>query len=102
VEVETKTEVDMASYSGPATIVSPRGEIDVTVDLRTRPDPDGCPTWSGHLDRCDRTNLRLAMNDMDAHGLIIRFPNGREGNFMPSPESTWSRFSISIRGFLRG
>jgi hypothetical protein len=92
----------MAGYNGPATIVSRRGEIDVTVNLRSRTDPEGCPTWTGHLDRCDRSQLREAMNGMSVHGLIIRFPDGGEGNFMPSPETTWSTCSISIRGFMRG
>jgi len=100
--VRVEEEVHVASYTGPATIVSPCGEIEVTVDLRSRTDPDGCLTWGGHIDRCDRNELRRAMNRMSAYGLIIRLPDGREGNFIPSPEATWSPFSISVSLFMRG
>lgn len=94
--------MEMAGYTGPARIVSCRGEIEVSVDLRSAVESDGWRTWSGHLDRCDRDELRRAMDGMSVHGLIIRFPNGGEGNFMPSPETTWSRCSISVCGFMRG
>jgi len=91
----------MAGYNGPATIVSCWGEIEVTVDLRATPGSDGWRTWSGHLDQCDRDELRRAMDEMSIHGLILRFPNGDEGNVMPSAETTWSPRSISVRGFMR-
>jgi len=91
----------MAGYNGPATIVSRWGEIEVTVDLRAATDTDGWRNWSGHLDRCDREKLRRAMDGMSLQGLIIRFPSGDEGNFMPSPETTWSPCSVSVCGFMR-
>jgi len=92
----------MPSYTGPATIVSPCGEIEVTVDLHSRTDPDGCLTWHGHVDRCDRGHLLRAIRAMSAYGLVMRLPDGREGNFIPSPENTWSPFSITVSGFMRG
>jgi hypothetical protein len=93
----------MPSYSGPATIV-PRhgGEIEVSLDLRSRTDSDGRLTWSGHIDGGDRSELRRVMDEMSEYGLVIRFPDGREGNFIPSPENTWSPFSITVSGFMRG
>jgi hypothetical protein len=33
---------------------------------------------------------------MSVYGLVIRLPDGREGNFMPSAE-----MSVSVRGFMR-
>jgi len=42
------------------------------------------------------------MKEMSAYGLIIRLPDGREGNFIPSPENVWSPSSISVSGFMRG
>jgi hypothetical protein len=42
------------------------------------------------------------MDEMSEYGLVIRFPDGREGNFIPSPENTWSPFSITVSGFMRG
>jgi hypothetical protein len=86
----------MASYYGPATIVSAHHEIAVTVDLRSRTDADGGPVWGGHIDRCDRGELDLALDEMSAYGLIIRFADGREGNFMPSAET-----GVAITGFMR-
>jgi hypothetical protein len=91
----------MAGYNGSATIVSRWGEIEVTVDLRSAAEPGGMRTWSGHVDSGDRDELRWAMDGMSIHGLTIRFPNGDEGNLMPSPETTWSLCSISVRGFMR-
>jgi hypothetical protein len=102
VRFKEEEEADMASYSGPATIISPCGEIEATVDLRSRTDPDGCLTWGGHVDRCDRGELGRAMSGMSLYGLILRLPDGREGNFLPSAASTWSTFSVSISGFMRG
>jgi hypothetical protein len=101
--VRVNEEVPMASYSGPATIVPRRGgEIQVTVELRSRTDPDGCLTWSGHIGGGDRGELSRAMKEMSSYGLIIRLPDGREGNFIPSPENAWSPSSISLSGFMRG
>jgi hypothetical protein len=91
----------MASYSGPATIVSPGGEIEVTVDLHSKPDPDGGLTWGGLVDRGNRGELGAAVNGMSAYGLVLRFPDGREGNFVPSPRTTWSLFSVGVSGFMR-
>ncbi|MDT7610277.1 MAG: hypothetical protein QOG96_4780 [Pseudonocardiales bacterium] len=91
----------MASYSGPATIVSPGGEIEVTVDLHSKPDPDGGLTWGGLVDRGTRGELGAAVNGMSAYGLVLRFPDGREGNFVPSPRTTWSLFSVGVSGFMR-
>jgi hypothetical protein len=85
----------MASYNGPATIVSPRDEIDVTVDLQSGTDPDGRPTWRGHVDCCDGSRLLRAVHAMSAYGLVIRLPDGREGNFLPSS-------SLAVSGFMRG
>ena len=89
--------VDMASYIGPATIVTRHGEVEVIVDLRSGSDPDDHLTWGGHIDRDDQGELDRAMNEMSAYGLVIRLPDGREGNFMPSAE-----VSVSVRGFMRG
>jgi hypothetical protein len=102
VQLSAKERVDMASYNGPATIVSPCGEIEVTVDLQSRTDPDGGLTWRGHVDRCDRNHLLRAIHAMSAYGLVMRLPDGREGNFLPSAESTWSRSSLCVSGFMRG
>ena len=88
--------VDMAGYSGPATIVTLRGEIEVTVDLRTESGSDGHLIWGGYVDRDRRGELDRAMYEMSPYGLVIRFPDGREGNFMPSPQT-----SVSVRGFMR-
>jgi hypothetical protein len=88
--------VDMAGYNGPATIVTLRGEIEVIVDLRTESGSEGRLIWGGHVER-DRTGeLERAMYEMSPYGLVIRFPDGREGNFMPSPET-----SVRVRGFMR-
>jgi hypothetical protein len=86
----------MASYNGPATIVSLHGEIEVTVDLRSGTDSDGRLTWVGHIDRYDRRELGRVLNGMSAYGLIIRLPDGREGNFIPSAET-----SVGVSGFMR-
>jgi Domain of unknown function (DUF4873) len=88
----------MATYNGPATIVSTAGEIEVTVDLYSKPDPDGGLTWGGLVDRGE---LGAAVNGMSAYGLVLRFPDGREGNFVPSPRTTWSLFSVGVSGFMR-
>jgi hypothetical protein len=88
--------VDMAGYNGPATIVTLRGEIEVIVNLWTESGSDGRLIWGGYVDRDRRGELELAMYEMSPYGLVIRFPDGREGNFMPS-----SRTSVSVRGFMR-
>jgi hypothetical protein len=71
------------------------------VDLRSRTDPDGRLTWSGHIDWADRRELRRAITEMSDYGLIIRLLDGREGNFMSSPDNTWSPFSVTVSGFMR-
>ena len=88
--------VDMAGYNGPATIVTIRGEIEVIVDLWTESGSDGRLIWGGHVDRDRRGELGRAMYEMSPYGLVIRLPDGREGNFMPSAE-----VSVSVRGFMR-
>jgi hypothetical protein len=88
--------VAMANYNGPATIVTLRGEIEVIVDLRSESDSDNCVIWGGHVDRDDQGELDRAMYEMSPYGLVIRLPDGREGNFMPGPET-----SVSVRGFMR-
>jgi hypothetical protein len=97
----SRKKADMASYSGPATIVSPGGEIEVTVELRSRTDPDGGLTWGGLVDRGKRGELGTAVDGMSVYGLVLRFPDGREGNFVPSPPTTWSLFSVGVSGFMR-
>jgi len=92
----------MASYTGPATIVSREGEIEVAIDLRSSTDADGSVTWAGHIDDGDRSALRLAMKTLTCYGMVWRLPDGRKGRFMPSAETTWSIGSISVSGFLRG
>jgi hypothetical protein len=89
--------VDMANYNGPATIVTLRGEIEVIVDLRSGADPDGGLIWAGQVDRDGRGELDRAMYEMSPYGLVIRLPDGREGNFIPSADT-----SVSVRGFMRG
>jgi hypothetical protein len=79
--------VDMANYNGPATIVTLRGEIEVIVDLRSGADPDDGLIWAGQVDRDGRGELDRAMYEMSPYGLVIRLPDGREGNFMPSAVS---------------
>jgi hypothetical protein len=86
----------MANYNGPATVVTLRGEIEVIVDLRSGSDSENCLAWGGHIDRDDRGELDRAMNEMSAYGLVIRLPDGREGNFVPSAET-----SVTVRGFMR-
>jgi hypothetical protein len=88
--------MDITNYNGPATIVTVRGEIEVIVDLRAEFAPDDCMIWGGHVDRDDRGELDRAMYEMSPYGLVIRLPDGREGNFMPGPET-----SVSVRGFMR-
>jgi hypothetical protein len=102
VQLSAEERVDMASYNGPATIVSPCGEIEMTVDLQSSTDPDGSLIWRGHVDSCDRDHLLRAIHGMSAYGLVFRLPDGREGNFLPSAESTWSRSSLCVSGFMRG
>jgi hypothetical protein len=86
----------MTNYNGPATIVTLRGEIEVIVDLRSRSDSDSTLDWGGHIDCDNQGELDRAMNDMSAYGLVLRLPDGREGNFVPSAET-----SVSVRGFMR-
>jgi hypothetical protein len=86
----------MANYNGPATIVTLRGEIEVIVDLRSGSEPDSCLAWGGHIERDDQGALDRAMNEMSAYGLVLRLPDGREGNFVPSADT-----SVSVRGFMR-
>jgi hypothetical protein len=88
--------VDMAGYHGPATIVTIRGEIEVIVDLWTESDSDGRLIWGGHVDRDRRDELGRAMYEMSPYGLVIRLPDGREGNFVPT-----ARVGVSVRGFMR-
>ncbi|WP_445183377.1 DUF4873 domain-containing protein [Pseudonocardia sp. Cha107L01] len=92
----------MASYNGPAMIVSRGGEIEVTVDLRSRTDPDGSETWAGHIDHGDRSELTLVVKSMSQYGLMIRLPDGHEGHVLLSAETAWSAGSITVSGFLRG
>ena len=86
----------MANYHGPAMIVTRRGVIEVIVDLRSESDSDDCLTWGGRIDRDDQGELDRAMNEMSMYGLVIRLPDGREGNFTPSADT-----SVSVRGFMR-
>ena len=84
-----------AGYRGAATILTTRGEVEVTVDLRAVSDSNECLTWGGHIDRDGQGKLDRAMREMSAYGLVVRLPDGREGNFVPSAES------VSVRGFMR-
>jgi hypothetical protein len=92
--------VDVASYTGPANLVSPSGEIEVTVDLRSRNASDGSVSWAGHIDRGDPRVSRAAQS-VSQYGLIIRLPDGREAHLFPNAECTWSGGSIGVTGFLR-
>ena len=84
-----------ADYHGLATILTPRGEVEVIVDLRAAADSEESLIWRGHIDRDGRGELDRAMREMSAYGLVIRLPDGREGNFIPSAES------VGVRGFMR-
>lgn len=90
-------DLDRANYNGPATIVTRGGEIDVIVYLRSGPDSDERLAWGGHINCEDQGELDRALNEVSVYGLVIRLPDGREGNFVPSVDT-----GVSVRGFMRG
>jgi hypothetical protein len=90
-------DLDKANYNGPATIVTRGGEIEVIVYLRSGSDSDECLAWGGHIDCDDQGELDRALTELSVYGLVIRLPDGREGNFMPSVDT-----GIRVRGFMRG
>jgi hypothetical protein len=91
----------MASFTGPARIVCRGGEIDVAVDLRSRTDSDGAVTWVGHVDHRDLSELFCVAVSVGQYGLILRLPDGREGQFIPSADISGSTGGIDVSGFLR-
>jgi hypothetical protein len=91
----------MASYAGPATIVSFDGEIEVTVDLRSKTSADGAATWVGYVEHSDQDALSCAAISVGQYGLTIRLPDGREGQFMPIADLGQSTGGIDVSGFMR-
>jgi len=93
-----------ASYAGPATVLSRDGEIDVTVKLHPRADSDGALTWVGYVDNSDRSEqgeLSCVAACAGQYGLILRLPDGREGQFIPSSDISWPTSGFGVSGFLR-
>lgn len=91
----------MASYTGPATIVSFDGEIEVTVDLRSETDSDGAATWVGYVEHSDQGELSCAAISVGQYGLTIRLQDGREGQFIPIADLGRSTGGIDVSGFMR-